>query len=297
MTEPNLSPACFTKYNEQTQSNLFSLSPPEIRYDIFTYALTSASDATRPPEQDGYCMRPGYETRHRTYIELLRTCKNVYMEAWFMPFFCLEHVFRMANWDRTPGRMITVEKNAARPSLSDTRRPGCSNVTRSYSSEGPGANGGCCPLASIGFVSTSRASSEVRTKWTKLRAKWPTYGDSSEPMAPTCSLSRPIPPYLDGREVPCLADGAGCVMRCRLVSFSNTSRLQRGGLPKSPWMVSRVQIPLSKSIAAAHYLAICVGTPSGSYLEHAGISMTVPADQVVAKRIADGYVDSSDEEW
>ncbi|CAI7632520.1 unnamed protein product [Penicillium palitans] len=106
MTEPNLSPACFTKYNEQTQSNIFSLLPPEIRYEIFVYALTSSPDTTQPPGQDGYW----YETGHRTYTELLRTCKKVYMEAWFMPFICSEHAFWMASCDRTPERMITVEQ-------------------------------------------------------------------------------------------------------------------------------------------------------------------------------------------
>lgn len=110
MTEPNLSPAGFTKYNEQTQSNIFSLLPPEIRYEIFIYALTSSPDTTQPPGQDGYCTRPGYETRYRTYTELLRTCKKVYMEAWFMPFICSEHAFWMASRDRTPERMITVEQ-------------------------------------------------------------------------------------------------------------------------------------------------------------------------------------------
>ncbi|KAJ5374492.1 hypothetical protein N7517_006498 [Penicillium concentricum] len=110
MTEPNLSPACFTNYNQQTQSNLFWLIPPEIRYEIFAYTLTSAPDTTQLPEQDGYCTRPGYETRHRTYTELLRTCKRLYMEAWFMPFLRSEHAFWMASWDRTPERMITVKK-------------------------------------------------------------------------------------------------------------------------------------------------------------------------------------------
>ncbi|CDM37714.1 hypothetical protein DTO013E5_6252 [Penicillium roqueforti] len=110
MAEPNLSPACFTEYNEQTQSSLFSLLPPEIRYEIFAYALTSAPDTRQRPERDGYCTRPGYETPHRTYTELLQTCRKVYMEAWFMPFICSEHAFWMASSERVPERIITVEK-------------------------------------------------------------------------------------------------------------------------------------------------------------------------------------------
>ncbi|KAJ5206427.1 hypothetical protein N7491_002956 [Penicillium cf. griseofulvum] len=109
MTEPNLSPACFTKYNEQTQSNLFTL-PPEIRYEIFAYTSTSAPDTTQPPEQYGYCTRPGYETRCRTYTELLRTCKKVYIETWFMPLIYSEHAFWMGTLYHTPERMVTVEK-------------------------------------------------------------------------------------------------------------------------------------------------------------------------------------------
>jgi len=110
MTEPNLSPAFFTGYNEQTQCDIFSRLPAEIRYEIFANALTSAPDTALPLEQDEYCTRPGYETRHRTYTELLRTCKRVYMEAWFMPFICSEHAFWMAESSRTPRKMITVEK-------------------------------------------------------------------------------------------------------------------------------------------------------------------------------------------
>jgi hypothetical protein len=110
MTEPTLSPAFFSEYNEQTQSDLFSRLPAEIRYEIFANALTSAPNTALPLEQDEYCTRPGYETRHRTYTELLRTCKKAYMEAWFMPFICSEHAFWMASPERTPRKMITVEK-------------------------------------------------------------------------------------------------------------------------------------------------------------------------------------------
>lgn len=110
MTEPNLCPAQFTDYHEQTQCGLFSRLPAEIRYEIFANALTSAPNTALPLEQDEYCTRPGYETRHRTYTELLRTCKKIYMEAWFMPFICSEHAFWMAHSDRTPEKAITIAR-------------------------------------------------------------------------------------------------------------------------------------------------------------------------------------------
>ncbi|KAJ5832762.1 hypothetical protein N7474_001073 [Penicillium riverlandense] len=108
MVEPNPSPATFVTYDEQKQCPLFSTLPAEIRYDIFAYVLTAAPDSTQPIDQEGYCTRPGYETRHRTWTELLRTCRRIYMEAWFMPFLCSEHAFFMASRNRSQSRVITV---------------------------------------------------------------------------------------------------------------------------------------------------------------------------------------------
>ncbi|KAJ5087053.1 hypothetical protein NUU61_008360 [Penicillium alfredii] len=69
MAEPNLAPATFAEYNEQIQSLLFSV-PPEIRYAIFAYSLASTPGTTQPVGQDAHCTRPGYETRHHTYLKL-----------------------------------------------------------------------------------------------------------------------------------------------------------------------------------------------------------------------------------
>ncbi|CAL5870573.1 uncharacterized protein PFLUO_LOCUS4812 [Penicillium psychrofluorescens] len=110
MAEPNPSPATFVTYDEQKQCPLFSTLPAEIRYDIFAYALTAAPDSTQPIDDEGYCTRPGYETRHRTWTELLRSCKRIYMEAWFMPFLCSEHAFFMASRDRSQSRIMTVSE-------------------------------------------------------------------------------------------------------------------------------------------------------------------------------------------
>ncbi|KAJ5081140.1 hypothetical protein N7456_013378 [Penicillium angulare] len=102
-------PTTFTDFNPQQTCPLFSL-PAELRYEIFSHALTSAPDKTRPIDQDAYCTRPGYETLSRTYTELLRTCKRIYMEAWFMPFLLSEHPFYMAWQNRSPKRVMSVSK-------------------------------------------------------------------------------------------------------------------------------------------------------------------------------------------
>ena len=105
-TEPTLAPATFTDFSPQDQSLLFSL-PPELRYEIFSIALTTAPDKSEPNDQDAICTRPGYESQTRTHTELLRTCKRIYMEAWFMPFLCSEHAFYMAWQNRSPKRLIS----------------------------------------------------------------------------------------------------------------------------------------------------------------------------------------------
>jgi hypothetical protein len=107
--EPDLLPASFTNYADQRQSALFSVLPPEIRSEIYAYALASAPDTTQPLDQDEYCIRPGYETRHFSWTQLLRTCKRVYMEAWFMPFVWSEHTFYMAQAERSPRRTMSVK--------------------------------------------------------------------------------------------------------------------------------------------------------------------------------------------
>lgn len=112
---PNIVSSKFTEYEEQKQSPLFSVLPSEIRHKIFAYALASAPETSRPTAaptigRDEYCVRPGYEARHRIWTELLRTCKRVYMEAWPMPFTCSEHAFYMTTEERSPHHKMSVEQ-------------------------------------------------------------------------------------------------------------------------------------------------------------------------------------------
>ncbi|KAJ5679897.1 hypothetical protein N7462_008141 [Penicillium macrosclerotiorum] len=110
MVQSTLNPANFTHYDQQKQSCLFSVLPPEIRYVIFSCALASTLDMTQSFDNQGYSTRPGYEAHHRTWTELLRTCKRVYMEAWFMPFMGSEHAFYLAWSERSPRRMTSKQK-------------------------------------------------------------------------------------------------------------------------------------------------------------------------------------------
>lgn len=108
-------PLKFTEYEEQKQSPLFSFLPSEIRHEIFAYALTSAPETAGPTasqntERNEYCVRPGYETRHRIWTELLRSCKRIYMEASLMPFTCSEHAFYMAWEERAPPHRMSLKQ-------------------------------------------------------------------------------------------------------------------------------------------------------------------------------------------
>lgn len=96
-------PLNFSTYNHQDQSPLFSVLPPEIRNDIYAYALSTYEDFARPHSKDTYWWRPGDRAALRTATELLRTCRRVYNEAWLLRFALAEHCFYLTNGDRAPG--------------------------------------------------------------------------------------------------------------------------------------------------------------------------------------------------
>ncbi|KAL4734669.1 hypothetical protein BDV11DRAFT_174560 [Aspergillus similis] len=102
MAQPTLHPHDFTTYHHQSQSPLFSTLPPEIRSEIFNYTLSPIEDKTKLYAKETYWARPGYSAPHKTYTELLRTCKRVYAESWFMPFALAEHSFYLVARDRAP---------------------------------------------------------------------------------------------------------------------------------------------------------------------------------------------------
>ncbi|PCG91494.1 Hypothetical protein PENO1_093470 [Penicillium occitanis (nom. inval.)] len=97
--------------NLQQQSPLFSVLPAEIRSLIFTCALTDYEDITQDAfGRDTYWYRPGYQAKRRTATELLRTCKRVFQETWFLPFALAEHCFFLTQENRAPSKHVTVER-------------------------------------------------------------------------------------------------------------------------------------------------------------------------------------------
>ncbi|EED14022.1 conserved hypothetical protein [Talaromyces stipitatus ATCC 10500] len=110
MTAPSLS--LRSNINLQYQSPLFSVLPAEIRSLIFKYALTDYEDITTHMsyDRDTYWYRPGYMAKRRTATELLRTCKRIFQETWFLPFALAEHCFYLTNTARAPSEHVTVAR-------------------------------------------------------------------------------------------------------------------------------------------------------------------------------------------
>ncbi|EYE90721.1 uncharacterized protein EURHEDRAFT_417144 [Aspergillus ruber CBS 135680] len=100
---PDFQPLDFTSYNNQNQSPLFSVLPPEIRHEIYAYALSEYESIEQKYSKDTYWWRPGNTAALRTATELLRTCRRLYGEAWLMQFALAEHRFYLTQPDRSPG--------------------------------------------------------------------------------------------------------------------------------------------------------------------------------------------------
>ncbi|KAL8928625.1 MAG: hypothetical protein Q9172_000840 [Xanthocarpia lactea] len=78
--------------NPQLESPLFTRIPPEVRNQIFKFALTAYEDpASRKYSSAAYYYRPGYTRPHRIDTELLLTCRRVYWETYKFPASINEH--------------------------------------------------------------------------------------------------------------------------------------------------------------------------------------------------------------
>ncbi|KAL4791311.1 hypothetical protein BDV19DRAFT_370613 [Aspergillus venezuelensis] len=100
---PSLHPPSFApSYTIQNKSPLFTVLPPEIRSLVFTFALSPYEDHAKSYSKETYWTRPGYNAPHRTCTALLRTCKAIYSEAWYLPFALAEHTFYLSSDDRAP---------------------------------------------------------------------------------------------------------------------------------------------------------------------------------------------------
>ncbi|OKL56247.1 hypothetical protein UA08_08519 [Talaromyces atroroseus] len=85
--------------HSQLQSPLFARVPAEIRLIIYSYAIIDY-ELTRmdPPRYLSTC--PCYSLQRHTDTGLLRTCKRILQETWFMPFEVAEH--RVCNTHTSP---------------------------------------------------------------------------------------------------------------------------------------------------------------------------------------------------
>ncbi|KAM0541675.1 hypothetical protein ACHAPJ_013151 [Fusarium lateritium] len=72
----------------QQGSPLYTILPAEVRTQIFTLVLTEYP--TPDPNDD----EPIYSLKRKTDVEILRTCKAIYKECWYMPFILAEHSVR-----------------------------------------------------------------------------------------------------------------------------------------------------------------------------------------------------------
>ncbi|CAH0000057.1 unnamed protein product [Clonostachys byssicola] len=89
----------------QMTSLLLQKLPPEIRYEIFSYALTDYPD---PDPDRAYgtstlYTRPSYLAPRKSDTALLQTCRAIYLECWFLPFLLREQVhWVVGNQHRAP---------------------------------------------------------------------------------------------------------------------------------------------------------------------------------------------------
>ncbi|KAL7787056.1 hypothetical protein V8C37DRAFT_391293 [Trichoderma ceciliae] len=88
--------------DSQEESPLLSLFPPEIRSKIFTLALSDYEDTDALYNTDTCFTRPSYFAPRKTSTELLRTCRAIYRETWFLPFILREQTHWLSATNRAP---------------------------------------------------------------------------------------------------------------------------------------------------------------------------------------------------
>lgn len=77
--------------NLQSQSPIFSRIPAEIRNQVFLLALAADDDTEKPYSPYSYHYRPGYHYPHKIHLDLLLTCRRVYLETRFLSLSINEH--------------------------------------------------------------------------------------------------------------------------------------------------------------------------------------------------------------
>lgn len=90
--------------DRQEECLLFEVLPPEIRTQIFSFALADYPD---PSPDKHYAAatcytRPHYFAPQKSDTALLRSCRAVYAECWFLPFVLREQTHWLTQQDRAP---------------------------------------------------------------------------------------------------------------------------------------------------------------------------------------------------
>lgn len=96
----------------QDQSPLFGVLPFEIRKLILTFVLTDYERYIHSNDSKGrklYFPHRIHGNTRRTDTELLRTCKRVFHETWFMPFALAKHGITLYDKKNDPPPAFLVE--------------------------------------------------------------------------------------------------------------------------------------------------------------------------------------------
>lgn len=99
--------ALITNVSPQTQSPFFAVLPPEIRNEIYSWALLQYEDSSHPYKEDSFWSRPGFRAPLKSRSHLLCTCWLIYLEAKVFLTRSAEHAF----WfDRGPPERSEISK-------------------------------------------------------------------------------------------------------------------------------------------------------------------------------------------
>ena len=93
-----------TLAHEQSDCPLLHIVPAEIRSYIFGLALMDYEEpaAAKRYVEDSCWARPSYSAPRRTDTALLRTCRSIYRETWFLPFMLKEQTHWITAENRAP---------------------------------------------------------------------------------------------------------------------------------------------------------------------------------------------------
>lgn len=96
-----------TTPNPQSQSPFFTVLPPEIRNEIYSWALLQSEDISQTYEEDSFWYRPGFRAPLKSRSHLLRTCRLIHLEAGTFLMREAEHAF----WfNRGPAERSGIDK-------------------------------------------------------------------------------------------------------------------------------------------------------------------------------------------